>query len=221
LLKIYGVYRSRAAWVIWAALELDVPFEHVPIIPAYRIEYFGIPETLPHSMSDQFLDINMNGKVPAVIDGNLVLNQSLTINLYLAKKNGGPLAPANLTEDAQMSMWTHWVATEVEPAAADILHHRLTYPEQRKRPEIGDQAVATLRRPFAVLNKALSNTPWIVGDRFTVADLNLAAVVQCTSSAPELFSEAPQIGAWLSRCHSRPAYQELLRRRDAQPDWTK
>jgi glutathione S-transferase len=221
MLKIYGVYRSRAAWNIWMALELGIPFEHFPVIPAYRMEFFDIPKTLPHSASDDFLKINPNGKVPAVIDGDLTLTQSLATNLHLARKHGGPLAAHSLEEEALIGMWTHWAATEVETLAADILHHRLTYPDNKKQPHVSDVAVQTLKAPFKVLNDALTRTGWVVGDRFTVADLNVASVVQVASAAPELFADAPQILAWLTRCHARPAYQDLLRRREAQPAWTK
>lgn len=221
MLEIYGVYRSRAAWVIWMALELGIEFKHHPVIPAYRINVFGTPQSLPHSNSTDFLKINPDGKVPAVVDGDLVLNQSLAINLYLAKKHGGPLAPTTLREEAQMQMWTHWVATEIEPFAVDILHHRVTYPDAKKQPHIANAAVTAVEPEFAYLNGHLQNRNWIVGDRFTVADLNVAAVIQAAAGAPELFSKAPAIVAWLARCHARPAYKEFARQRDAQPEWTK
>jgi glutathione S-transferase len=56
-------------------------------------------------------------------DDGLVLHESLAINLYLAKKHGGPLAPTNLAEDALMTMWTLWAATEVESHALTETEH--------------------------------------------------------------------------------------------------
>lgn len=120
-----------------------------------------------------------------------------------------------------MQMGTHWVATEVEALAADILHHRVTYPDTKKQPHIADAAVPALEPEFSFLNSHLLSRNWIVGDRFTVADLNVAAVMQCAAGAPELFAKTPAIVGWLGRCHSRPAYKELARQRDAQPEWTK
>lgn len=221
MLHIYGVYRSRAAWVIWTALELGIEFEHHPIIPAYRLDVFGTSKELPHSNGADFLEINRDGKVPAIIDDDLILNQSLAINLYLVKKNGGPLSPQSLREEAQMQMWTHWVATEVESSAADILHHRVTYPIAKRQPQVAEVAVTALEPKFRYLNDHLADRNWIVADRFTVADLNVAAVVQCAAGAPELFAKFPAIVGWLARCHDRPAYKELIRQRDAQPSWTK
>lgn len=221
MLTIYGVYRSRALWNIWMALELDLPFKHVPIIPAYRIADLHAPDAPPHSMSEAHLKINPTGKVPVVIDGELIMHQSLAINLYLAKKHGGPLAPASLAEEAHMMMWTHWAATEVEALTTDILHHRLTYPPEKQQPTIADTAVLALRRPFAMLDDELRKTGWLVGKRFSVADLNVASVVNSARPAPELFEAAPRVRDWLGRCHARPAYLELIHQRDAQPAWTK
>src|SRR5262245_16516916 len=96
-------------------LELGLPFRHVPIVPAYRVKDLEAPDAPPHSMSAEFREINANGKVPVVVDGDLVMHQSLAINLYLAKKYGGPLVASTLSEEARILMWTHWAATEVEP----------------------------------------------------------------------------------------------------------
>lgn len=221
MLTIYGVYKSRAAWNIWMALELGLPFQHVPVIPAYRVESLYAPGAPPHSKSAEFLRVNLNGRVPAVVDGDLVLHQSLAINMYLARKYGGPLAPANLTEEARTLMWTHWAGTDVEPAAVDILHHRLTYPAEKQMKHIADAAVVALQNPFTVLDAELAKSGWLVGERFTVADLNVASVVNCAAAAPELFESAPLVRDWLARCHARPAYRELVRQREAQPAWTK
>ena len=202
-------------------LESGLKFRHVPIIPAYRIKDLQASDAPPHSMSSEFLRINPNGKIPAVVDGELVLHQSLAINLYLAKKYGGPLAATNLGEEARILMWTHWAATDVEPQAVDILHHRQTYPAEKQQREVADAAVVALRAPFAVLEKELADKSWLIGNRFTVADLNVAAVINCAAAATELFDTAPRVRDWLSRCLARPAYQELLRQRDAQPEWAK
>ena len=91
MLTIYGVYRSRTAWTIWMMLELGVQFRHVPIVPAYRVKDLQAPDAPPHSMSTEFREINPSGKVPVVVDGDLVMHQSLAINLYLAKKYGSAM----------------------------------------------------------------------------------------------------------------------------------
>ncbi len=217
MLTIYGVYRSRASRTIWLAQELGLSFRHVPVIQHYRLADPAAPDAPLNTRSPAFLKINPNGHVPSIDDDGLVLHESLAINLYLAKKHGGPLAPANVAEDGQMTMWSLWAATEVETHALNIVYHRVGNPNGVKDPKIADAAVAALRRPFAVLDQALAYSGHLVGNRFTVADINVAEIVRYALPAPELFDAAPKVKAWLSACQSRPAFKKMWAARDKEP----
>jgi len=202
MLTIYGVYRSRATRNIWLAGELGIPFKHVPVTQPYR------PHAAPlHSRSPEFLKINPNGHVPSIDDDGLVLHESLAINLYLAKKHGGPLAPANVAEDGQMTMWSFWAVTEVEGKALEVM----------RDPTGATAALDGLKAPFAVLDAALVKTGHLVGGRFTVADINVAECVRYASAATGLFDGAPNVKRWLAACHARPAFKEMWAKRDAEP----
>ncbi len=213
MLTIYGVYRSRASRNIWLAEELGIPFRQVPVIQHYR----SVPAGMLHTQSPEFLKINPSGLIPSIDDDGLVLHESLAINLYLARKHGGPLAGANVAEEGQIAMWSLWAATGVEPHAINILYHRLGNPTGAKDPKIADAAVEALKGPFAVLDKALAKSGWLVGDRFTVADLNAAEIVRYAQAAPELFEAAPRVKAWLAACQARPAFKKMWAARDAEP----
>jgi glutathione S-transferase len=213
MLTIYGVYRSRASRNIWLAEELGIPFRQVPVIQHYRT----VPAGMLHTQSPEFLKINPSGLIPSIDDDGLVLNESLAINLYLARKHGGPVAAANVAEEGQIAMWSLWAATGVEPHAINVLYHRLGNPNGAKDPKIADAAVEALKGPFAVLDKALARTGWLVGDRFTVADLNAAEIVRYAQAAPELFEAAPRVKAWLAACQARPAFRKMWAARDAEP----
>jgi glutathione S-transferase len=202
MLTIYGVYRSRATRNIWLAGELGIPFRHVPVTQPYR------PHAAPlHSRSPEFLKINPNGHVPSIDDDGLILHESLAINLYLAKKHGGPLAPADISEDGQMTMWSIWAVTEIEGHALSVM----------RDPKGATEALEALKAPFAVLDAALAANGHLVGSRFTVADINVAECVRYASAARELFLGAPRVEAWLAACHARPAFKEMWARRDAEP----
>ncbi|MDO8974746.1 glutathione S-transferase family protein [Reyranella sp.] len=213
MLTIYGVYRSRASRNIWLAEELGIPFKQVPVIQHYRT----VPAGMLHTQSPEFLKINPSGLIPSIDDDGLVLHESLAINLYLARKHGGPLAGANVAEEGQIAMWSLWAATGVEPHAINILYHRMGNPTGVKDPKIADTAVESLKGPFAVLDKALAKSDWLVGDRFTVADLNAAEIVRYALPAPELFEVAPRVKAWLAACQARPAFMKMWAARDAEP----
>jgi glutathione S-transferase len=217
MLTIYGVYRSRASRTFWLAGELGLAFRHVPVLQAYRLPDPAAPGAPLNTRSPEFLRINPNGHIPSIEDDGLVLHESLAINLYLAKKHGAPLGPANPAEDGAMTMWALWAATEIEPHALNILYHRASYPEAKRDVAIAEAAVATLRAPFARLDQALAATGFVVADRFTVADLNLAEVFRYAMPASELFQAAPRVAAWLAACQARPAFKAMLARREAEP----
>jgi glutathione S-transferase len=205
MLTIYGVYRSRASRNIWLANELGLPFKLVPVMQRYRLPD-PPPKGVMHTKSPQFLKVNPNGHVPTIDDDGLMLHESLAINLYLAKKHGGPLAPANTAEDGQMTMWALWAVTEVEGPALSIAQNGPA-----------DGPIAALRAPFAVLDQALAKDGHLVGGRFTVADINVAEIVRYAQRAPVLFDSAPKVKAWLAACHARPAFKKMWTEREKEP----
>jgi glutathione S-transferase len=217
MITIHGVLRSRASRNIWLAHELELKFWHEPVIQAYRLANPSAPDAPPNTRSAAFLRLNPNGRIPVMEDGGLVLNESLAINLYMAKKHGGPLAPANLAEDGQMTAWALWAATEAEPHTIDVLYHRFAKPPEERDAAKADAAVAALRAPFAVLEDALAESGFLVGGRFTVADLNTAEVIRYAQPATELFDAAPRVKAWIEACQARPAFRRMMEARAAEP----
>jgi len=205
MLTIYGVYRSRASRNLWLAHELGIPFKHVPVMQLYRLKE-PIPAGVVHTKSPSFLKVNPNGHIPSIDDDGLVLHESLAINLYLAKKHGGPLAPATVAEDGEIGMWSLWAATEVEPHSLSIVQNGPS-----------EAAIGALRGPFAVLDRALAATGWLVGGRFTVADINAAEVLRYAQSASALFDAAPNVKRWLAACQSRPAFKKMWEIREKEP----
>lgn len=206
--KLYGVLRSRASRPDWLLRELGVPYERVPVIQAGRAK-----EGEMSTASPEFRAINPNGAIPSLDDDGLVLHESLAMNLYLAKKHGGPLAPRDVGEDGLMTMWSFWAATAVEPHAINIIYHG---PKGTKGSDRGIYAAAVmaLRDPLAVLEAALTaGNGHPVGGRFTVADINVAEVVRYAGGAPELFESVPGVAAWIAACQSRPAYAAMMEER--------
>ena len=217
MLTIYGVYRSRASRNIWLAHELGLPVKHVPVIQHDRLAAAKAADAPLNTRSPAFVAVNPNARIPSVADDGLILHESLAINLYLAKKHGGPLAPTTVGEEGEMGMWALWAATEVEPHSINIVYHRVGNPKGPKDPKIADAAVEALRGPFAELDKALAKDGHLVGGRFTVADINTAEIVRYAQSAPELFAAAPTVKAWLAACQARPAFRKMWEAREREP----
>jgi len=214
MLTIYGVYRSRASRNYWLAGELGLPFVSVPVVQARRLDDPLAVDAPLNTRSPDFLSVNPTGLIPCIDDGGFVMTESLAINLYLARKHGGPLAGRTLTEEAEMLQWTMWAATEVEPHAVKIV---LTFDANAAGSEQGRltirAAAKALKTSFRRLDQHLAATGHVVGDRFTVADLNLAEVFRYAMGQPALFEDAPHVKAWLERCQARPAFRAMMETR--------
>jgi len=215
-LKIYGVLRSRASRPVWMAKELGIAYEHVPVIQNYRLQNAAAADGLLNTQSPTFLAVNPNGLVPTIDDDGFVLNESLAITLYLARKHGGPLAPRDVREEGLMTMWSLWAATECEMPALRTMQNG---PSVKARdPAIYDAGVGALKPKFAVLDKALGEGGGhLVGGRFTAADLHVAEIIRYTQAAPELFADAPAVQSWITACQARPAFVEMMTERNKEP----
>ena len=186
--KIYGSPMSRASRVMWCARELGVPFENVEV---------GWDKL----KSPEFLAINPNGKFPGFADGNLKLFESLAINLYLAKKYGtGELYPTNIEDEACVFQWTLWAATEVEPLLLPSVMVKFGFGSD---PATAAAAAERAKPALKILDEHLKGRDWLVGNKFSVGDLNAAGVVMFARYGDVDISYAPNVVAWLDRCAAR------------------
>ncbi len=216
-LTIYGCYRSRATRNVWLANELGLEFAHVPVIQAYRLPDPSAADAPLHTRSADFLKVNPNGHIPSIDDDGFKLHESLAINLYLARKHGGPLAPADAQEEGLAVMWSLWAATECETHALNIQYHMAAYPPEKRKPELAEAALAALPAPFTVLDGVLAEGGgYVMGGRFTVADINVAEIIRYAKPATQLFDAAPRVKAWLDACHARPAFKAMWQAREAE-----
>jgi glutathione S-transferase len=215
-LKIYGVLRSRATRPVWMAKELGIPYEQIPIIQHYRLPDPTASDGPLNTKSPVFLKINPNGLVPSIDDDGFVLNESLAITLYLARKHGGALAPTDVREEGLMMMWSLWAATECETPALRVMQNAGSV--KARDPATYEAGVTALRPKFAVLDKALhEGGGYLVGGRFTVADLNVAEIIRYSQAAPELFADAPNVQSWIAACQVRPSFVAMMAERNAEP----
>ena len=197
-LRIYGIARTRAFRALWIAKELGLDYEHVPI------EIGAAGARMP-----EFLAINPNGRLPLLADGDFVLSESLAITLYLAKKHSdGKLYPATLEGEAKAWQWSFWAIAEVDRGVNIWSLHAIRLPAAERDAAKRDEALKVLAAPFKVLDAALSQQLYLLGGEFTVADLNVAAVI---SRAIDMdLSAVPNLKAWLMRCLARPGAREAL-----------
>jgi glutathione S-transferase len=214
MLRIYGVYQSRASRNYWMARELGIEFESVPVIQARMLDDPLAPGARINSRSPEFLKVNPNGHIPTVEDDGLVLWESIAINLYLARKHKGPLAAGSLTEEGLIEMWSFWAVNNIEQHAVKIvLTHDNALGDTPGGRETLDVATRLLKRPFEILNQHLAEQDYLVGNRFTVADLNVAEIVRYAMTEKALTEANPNVVAWYERCHDRPAFRDMWKAR--------
>ncbi|MFM2278381.1 MAG: Glutathione S-transferase [Pseudomonadota bacterium] len=210
MLKIYGVYQSRASRNYWMAHELGLAFESIPVIQARRLDAPLATEAPINTRSPEFLAINPNGHIPTIDDDGLVLWESIAINLYLARKHGGPVGAQSIAEEGQMLNWSFWAVNEIEPHSVEIV---LTFDNGLEETPGGREKIAVagrlLKKPLAILEQHFATRDWLVGDRFTVADLNVAEIVRYAWEVPSLFEPCPKVRDWYQRCHERPAFKAM------------
>ena len=197
-LRIYGIARTRAFRALWVAKELGLDFEHLPI----EIGDDG-------AKSPEFLAINPNGRLPVIVDGDFVLFESLAITLYLAKKHSnGKLYPGTLEGEARAWQWSLWAVTEVDRGVNIWSLHAKRLPPGERNNALREEALKVIASPFRVLDAAVVQQPYLLGNEFTVADLNVAAVI---SRAVDMdLSAWPHLKVWLARCLDRPAARDAL-----------
>ena len=193
--KLYGISASRAFRSIWAAEEVGLDYEHVPT--SFRGD----------AQSEAYRAVNPNARIPALEDGDLKLFESMAINLYLAKKYAPALVPQGLAGEAQAWQWSVWAISEIEPLQMQIVVQKFFTPEDKQDPEVIARAEKALARPLDVLNGILAGCDYLVDNTFSIADLNVAGVMDLLNMVGFDLSGWPNVLRWRDACYARESYQ--------------
>ena len=195
--KLHGTSRSRSARSLWALEELGVPYEHLPM-----------PTT--EAKSAAHLKLNPNGHVPVLEDDGAVVWESMAINLYLAEKYGkNSLWPSDPAGRAEAYKWSFFAMTEVEPQLVTLLVNRVMAPPEQRNEKAALAAVEALKAPLNALEETLKGKEYLLGKNFTIADLNVAAVMSWIPMMKLDISSTPNVQAWLQRCLGREANKKV------------
>lgn len=207
-IKLYGISASRVMRPLWMLDELRSPggplaglaYEHDPISYAD-----------PALASPPYSTLNPNARVPILVVDGFVVYESLAINLYLADKFESPLTLKGAEERALGNQWALWAMTELEMPVMDWAMHSSIKPEAERDAAVLASALQKLARPLKALDASLGPKDYLVGGRFTVADLNTAGVMYRLLKMD--LSTTPNVAAWMQRCWSREAAKPARRAR--------
>lgn len=192
MIKLYGAPMSSAGRSRWMIEEAGVPYEYVQLNlrdPIQRAEYEKV-----------FPGV----KIPYLIDGNVRLFESMAINFYLAETYAPALWATDPIERAQLYQWSFWALTNLQPEALAYMFHTALLPADKRDPAKAEDGKAGIVRYLAQLEQGLTRE-YLVGGRFTVADVNVGSVVNVPLRTG--VTAGPRVTAWMERLRARPAYE--------------
>lgn len=192
-MKLYEFPPTRSIRVRWTLQELGVDFD------AVTVNLMAGEHRKP-----EFLGINPAGKIPVLVDDDLVLTESVAIVVYLADKYPEKqFLPADPRGRAEAMRWLLFTATELEQPLWRIAKHNFIYPEERRLPA----DIALAREDFAamaqVMEAHMTGREFVAGDHVTVADFVLGYTLDWAQLS-EVLNGFPNLEGYLARMYDRP-----------------
>jgi len=192
-MKLYEFPPTRSIRPRWVLQELGVLFESV------RLSLQAGEARTP-----EFLKLNPSGKLPVLVDGDLVLTESVAISLYLAEKYPeARLLPTDLRARADAYRWLFFAATELEQPLWRIARHSFVYPEEQRIPADIPLATREAKAAAAIVDAHLAGREFMVGECATVVDFVMSYTLDWAETAGCL-ENAPHAAAYLKRMYARP-----------------
>ena len=201
MLKIWGRMSSiNVKKVVWTAQELALDFQ--------RTEaggLFGVVRT------PDYMALNPNSLVPVIEDGDYVLWESNVIVRYLcARHSPGELYPTDLHERFDAERWMDWQQTTLNPASRPGFWQLIRTPPEQRDPALLAESNAAVEALMATLDAHLAQRHFMVGDRFTIADIPLACEVHRWFGLPQARQSRPHIERWYASICARQASKGVL-----------
>jgi len=198
MLTLYHSTQSRSVRPRWLLEELGAPYELV------RLNLGAQEHKRP-----EYLRINPNGTVPALVDGDLALFESAAICQYLAdrfpEKRLAP--PVGTAARGLYYQWNHYAMAALEPPIVTIFLHTIRRPEPERNATLVAEARAQLGPVLDVIERALAGRDFILGNDFTAADVMVGSTLGWARMLGMIDDARPNIAAYVTRLAARPAFQ--------------
>ena len=193
--KLLGNPKTRAGRVMWMLEELGAEYDLNPCNP--------------HDPA--VAAINPTGKIPALIDGDLVINDSTAILLHLGDKHQKLTYPLASPERARMMSVIFFATDAIEQPLWTMAKHSFVYPEQvRELDAVRPAARHEFGQAMEALDKMLGDREFIMGDEFSTADIILGHLGGWAKGSG-FGADEGRVGEYMSRVRSRPAWKTVLK----------
>lgn len=190
--KVIGHPKSRSLRVIRALEEMEVAYELIPAIPH----------------SKEILEVNPTGKIPSLIDGDVVITDSTAIMTYLADKHGKLTNKAGTLARAHQDAITQYILGDVDAALWLSAKHSFVLPEERRVPKVKETARYEFAAAMQHLETELGDQAFLTGDTMTIPDIILS---HCAGWALTAGFDLPKgsLGDYLKRMRATPAMERI------------
>ncbi len=201
MLKIWGRMSSiNVKKVVWTAQELALDFQ--------RTEaggLFGVVKT------PDYMALNPNSLVPMIEDEGYVLWESNVIVRYLCAKHAmGSMYPADLQERFDAERWMDWQQTTLNPASRPAFWQLIRTPPEQRKDDVIAESNAAVESLMATLDAHLAQRSFMVGERFTMADIPLACEVHRWFGLPQPRQSRPHVERWYDSIRARQPSMGVL-----------
>jgi glutathione S-transferase len=204
MITLYGSPRSSAGRCVWALEEAGV---------AYTLK--DVDMRNKEHKSAEFLKINPNGKVPVLTDGDLNLFESMAITFYVAEAYKKELLGKTAAEKALVHQWSFWSISELQGPMIQVFIQKVFMPAEKRDDKVIEENMAQLPALMTVLDQSLQGKKFLVGNDFTLADLNTSSVVGIAHAIGMDMKSYANINAWMGAIADRPAFQKYMGMRNA------
>ena len=172
MIKLYGMGPSRSFRCLWALEEAGIPYEYIPISLGQNSE--------DGAQNPKYKSLNFQGKVPTLVDDELVLTESAAILNYIAALvPEKALIPDNdIVLRARYDEICYFVLSDLEQPLWTSGKHRFVLPEPQRVPEVLTTTQWEFNKSLRALDHHLGNRQYAVGDHFTCADILIAQTIR-------------------------------------------
>jgi len=196
VLKLYFAPRTRAVRVRWLLEELELPYE------LQRV-------TFKRTAGQFFIQDTPTGKLPTLVDGDVVMAESGAIVQYILGRYGaGRLAPAQDSADwPAFLQWLHYAESTAFPPLGILVWLTLYRQDAAQHPALVDDARQRIATTLTRVEQALAGRSYLVGETFSAADIMMGFTLVAAAALGQLGPEFPSLRAYVERLQARPALQ--------------
>jgi len=200
-LQIWGRMSSiNVKKAVWTAQELGLDFE--------RHEAGGVHGVVK---TPAYIALNPNSQIPVLQDDDYVLWESNVITRYLCARHSlDNFYPTDLQQRFDAERWMEWQQTMVNPASRNGFWHLIRLPADQRDPALVAQSNAAVELLMAILDAHLATRSFMVGERFTMADIPLGCEVHRWFGLPQAREKRPNIERWFTALAARQAAKGVL-----------